>query len=288
MRSSRGASILRGVKAARGATISCLALLALGLATACRESPPKPAAEVVASIPPLAWFVDRLAGGALHVETLLPPGANPHSFEPTLAQLEAASRAVLWVRIGHPAFPFEATALESLVAAGSLFDAADDVARGDEDPHVWLSPSRARSIAARLAPVLAARFPEHASEVARNAPAVDAELAALEADLAARLAPLRGGRFFVYHPQWSAFAAQFGLRQVALERDHKEPDVRALRDLVAEARSAAARTIVVSPQFSRASAELVAGEIGAQVVAVDPLAYDLPATLRAMGEALTR
>lgn len=287
MRGAREASILRGVMAARGATISCLAALAL-LAAACRESSPRPAADVAASIPPLAWFVDRLAGGALRVETLLPPGANPHSFEPTLAQLEAASRAGLWVRIGHPAFPFEATALGALFDAGSVFDAADEDARRGEDPHVWLSPSRARGIARRLAPLLAERFPAHAAAIARNAPALDAELAALAAELAARLAPLRGSRFFVYHPQWSAFAAEFGLIEVALERDHKEPDVRALQELVAEARSASARTIVVSPQFSRAPAELVAAEIGAQVVAVDPLAYDLPATLRAMAEALAR
>jgi zinc transport system substrate-binding protein len=278
------------VNAARGATLPCLTLLLLGMfASACREAPTQaPAPDVVASIPPLAWFVDRLAGGALRVETLLPPGANPHSFEPTLAQLEASARASLWVRIGHPSFPFERASFETLVAARSVFDAADETTRRAEDPHIWLSPRLARGIAARLAPALAAQFPAHAGAIEGHASALDAELAALEAEIAARLAPLRGKPFFVYHPEWSAFAADFGLRQVALERDHKEPDVRALRDLVDEARREAARAIFVSPQFSRESAELVAGEVGAEVIAIDPLAYDLPATLRSMSEALAR
>jgi zinc transport system substrate-binding protein len=256
-------------------------------ASACREGAPGGAApDVLASIPPLAWFADRLGAGALRVETLIPPGANPHTFEPTLPQIEAAARARFWLRIGHPAFPFERAPFEALAAPPAVFDAADATTRRAADPHVWLSPRLARGIAARLAPALADRFPQHAAAIARQAPLLDAELAALEAELAARLAPLRGSAFFVYHPEWTAFAADFGLRQLALEREHKEPDVRALRDVIEEARRERARAIFVSPQFSRESADLVAGEVGARVVAIDPLAYDLPATLRAMGEAL--
>ena len=165
-------------------------------------------------------------------------------------------------------------------------DAADAAAQRGEDPHVWLSARAARGIAARTAAGLAERFPARAAGVAERAAALDAELEALEGELAARLAPFRGRAFFVYHPDWTAFAADYGLRQVALERGHKEPDARALRDLIEEARREGARTIFVQPQFSRESAELVAREIGAQLVAVDPLAYDLPATLRSMSRAL--
>jgi zinc transport system substrate-binding protein len=141
-------------------------------------------------------------------------------------------------------------------------------------------------MAARLARTLAATFPARAQEIARHAARLDAELAALDAEIGARLAPFRGRAFFVYHPDWTAFAADYGLRQIALERGHKEPDVRALRDRIDEARREGARAVFVQPQFSRESAELVAREVGARVVAIDPLAHDLPATLRAMSELL--
>jgi zinc transport system substrate-binding protein len=277
------------VTAARGAILPCLAVLLAAAGPGCGEATPRaPAAQVAASIPPLAWFVDRLSGGELAVATLLPPGANPHAYEPTLAQLEATSRAVLWVRVGHPSFPFERGAFEALLAdaAARVVDAADAAAQRGEDPHVWLSARAARGIAARVAGGLAERFPERAAGVAERAAGLDAELAALERELGERLAPFRGRAFFVYHPDWTAFAADHGLRQVALERGHKEPDAKALRELILEARREGARSIFVQPQFSRESAELVAREVGARVVAIDPLAYDLPATLRAMSEAL--
>lgn len=275
------------MNAARGATLPCLALLAVVVATACGERAARePAPDVVVSIPPLAWLVERLGGGVLRVDTLLPPGANPHAFEPTLAQVDAAARAALCVRVGHPSFPFERGAFEALAAAGRVVDAADEAAQRAEDPHVWLSPRLARGMASRLASALVTAFPPHAEAIARHAAQLDAELSALDTEIAARLAPFRGRAFFVYHPDWTAFAADYGLRQIALERGHKEPDVRALRDLIDEARREGVRAVFVQPQFSRESAELVAGEIGARVVAVDPLAYELPATLRAMSELL--
>jgi len=275
------------VNAARGATLPCLALLALAVASACGERAAKqPAPDVVVSIPPLAWLVEQLGGGGLRVETLLPPGANPHAFEPTLAQVDAAARATLCVRVGHPSFPFERGAFEALASPGRVVDAADEAAQRAEDPHVWLSARLARGMAARLAGALAGAFPARAEEIARHAVQLDAELAALDAEIAGRLARFRGRAFFVYHPDWTAFAADYGLRQIALERGHKEPDVRALRDRIDEARREGARAVFVQPQFSRESAELVAREVGARVVAIDPLAHDLPATLRAMSELL--
>jgi zinc transport system substrate-binding protein len=243
---------------------------------------------VVASIPPLAWFVDRLAGGALHVETLLPAGANPHSYEPSLAAIQAASRARLWVRVGHPGLAFERSALDTLLGERSdlaVVDAATEADRGGEDPHVWLSPRRARGTAARIADALA-RLALSPPDLAARRAALDAELDSLDRELAERLRPYRGRVFFVHHPDWRLFAEDYGLRLVALEEGHKEPDARVLRDRIERARAAGARAIFVSPQFARQGAELVAGEVGAQVVVVDPLAYDWPATLRRMTDAL--
>jgi len=244
---------------------------------------------VVVSIPPLAWYVDRLSGGSLPVETLLPAGANPHSYEPSLARLEAASRARIWVRVGHPALPFESSALEALLAERpdiAVVDAAAASDKAGEEPHVWLSARRARGIAARIAEGLAAGLPEQAPAFAAGRARLDAELEALDRELGEALRPFRGRAFFVHHPDWKLFAEDYGLRLVALEEGHKEPAARALRDRIEDARREGARAIFVSPQFSRESAELVAREVGARVVVVDPLAYDWPATLRRMTGAL--
>jgi zinc transport system substrate-binding protein len=159
-------------------------------------------------------------------------------------------------------------------------------ATGEADAHAWLSPRRAREVAARIADGLAARFPERAAAVRERQARLDAEIEALEREVAGRLRPLRGRTFFVYHPDWSALAADHGLRQVPLERGHKEPDATALRATLAEARREGARAIFVQPQFSREGSELVARELGARVIAIDPLAYEWPESVRAMSAAL--
>jgi zinc transport system substrate-binding protein len=276
----------------RRRTLPGLALCVLAAAPGCGEparAPERP--QIVASIPPLAWFVDRLTGGAVPVEVLIPPGASPHSYEPTLAQVRAASRAILWVEVGHPSFPFERVVGEALLA--DRYDvprvaAADEGASAEDEPHVWLSPRRARGLARRIADALARQLPGAADSFAEREAALDAEIVALDREIGARLAPFRGRAFFAYHPDWSAFAADYGLRQLALERGHREPDARALRDLIEAARREGARAVFVQPQFSRESAELVAREVGAQVVTIDPLAYDWPRTLRSMSDALAR
>jgi zinc transport system substrate-binding protein len=257
-----------------------LAALACGPARGRDERP-----LVAVSIPPLAWFVERLAGAGVAVATLLPAGANPHSYEPTLDVVRAVSRAALWFEVGHPSFAFERTAGEALAQDRGAARAVQLVG-ADGDPHAWLSPPRAREIAGRVAAALQAWRPAEASTIEERRVRLDTELERLDREVAARLAPFRGRAFFVYHPDWSAFAADYGLRQVALERGHREPDARSLHALIEEARREGARAIFVQPQFSKESAELVAHEVGARVIVIDPLAYAWPAAVGEMSRAL--
>jgi zinc transport system substrate-binding protein len=104
----------------------------------------------------------------------------------------------------------------------------------DEDPHVWTSPAAVRAMIGPLADALAAADPDHAADYRANATALGAELAALDTEVRTALAPLRSRRFVVFHPAWGQFAADYGLEQIAVEQDGKEPTARALaaRDLV--------------------------------------------------------
>ena len=51
---------------------------------------------VFASIQPVAFLVDRIAGDAVTVRTLVRPGQDPHTYEPTPAQVQAA-----WVKLAE-------------------------------------------------------------------------------------------------------------------------------------------------------------------------------------------
>ena len=84
----------------------------------------------------------------------------------------------------------------------------------------------------------------------------------------------------VHHPAWGYFAQEYGLEQVAIEHEGKEPDVRQLAELIQRARRDGVQVVFAQPQFDPASAELVAAEIGARVELLDPLAYDWATNLR--------
>jgi zinc transport system substrate-binding protein len=240
------------------------------------------------SVAALGWVVERLAGDAVQVTVVLPRGGNAHTFEPTWETARALDGAAVFARVGHPGLPFESSAL-AVLPAGGRGPALVDVAAGEDlrkdDPHVWLSPRRMGGFADRLAAALADLHVLEPATLEQRRRALHAEIDALDAELAARLARHRGRALFVAHPAFGAFAAEYGLRQEALERDHKEPDPRALLETIESARRAGVRALVVQPGFPRDVAALVASELGARVVTVDPLAPDWPATLRAVAGA---
>jgi zinc transport system substrate-binding protein len=257
------------------AVLLAACVLGSGCSDAGRPAPDRPL--VVVSVVPQRSFVVRLAGDWLDVEVMVPPGASPALYEPTLGQLRALARAALYVKVGHPAFPFERAQLDRLLAEHPdlpVVDGAAHVRVRPGDPHYWLAPEPARSMASSIASALAARFPEHADAIDGSLRSLRDDIDALEARLRRSLDGHRGERFFVFHPGWGYFADAFGLQQVAVEEGHKSPGSRRLGELVAMAREAGVRAIFVQPQFDSRAAEILAGEIGAKVIVLDPLAED--------------
>lgn len=239
--------------------------------------------RVVVSVLPLAGVVDAVSCGEAQVHVLVPPGANPATWVPTLRDREAVQAADFVVRVGHPVLTFERRWLGDLVAdrddIGQV-EAASGLPLLDEDPHVWTSPVVLERMASNLGAALAP---------GGGADCLEAYLAAVaktRAEIVNRMASLAGKRFYVFHPAWGYFARDFGLSQVAIERHGKEPGPAHLARLIDQARADRARVILVQPQFSDAAATVVADAIGAEVMEADPLARDMLSSLHSLAEIL--
>ena len=85
---------------------------------------------------------------------------------------------------------------------------------------------------------------------------------------------------------WEAFAQEYGLVQVSIDREAKDPDARELAQVIASARAAGVRVVFVQPQFDPTPARLVAAEIGARIETLDALAPDWDQNLRRSARAI--
>jgi zinc transport system substrate-binding protein len=152
------------------------------------------------------------------------------------------------------------------------------------DPHIWLSPPLVKIQARTILAALQEADPVHRSVYEANFKAFTAQIGQLDADLKKTFAGKTGLQFMVFHPAWGYFAHAYGLKQVPIEIEGKEPKPAQLKELIQHARKNDIKVVFVQPQFSSQSAEVVAREIGGQVAFVDPLAEDWMANLRQVAD----
>jgi zinc transport system substrate-binding protein len=232
---------------------------------------------VAVSVLPQVFFVERIADDRVDIAVMIPPGANPSTYEPGIDELTNFSRAAIYVAVGHPHFAFEAAWVEKLLSANPRLEIIHGAAwDGHEgyDPHVWLSPSVVRVRVERTASALAKVLPGDREAIQANLVELLAEIDALDAEIRERLEPYSGRKIFVFHAAWGHFTREYGLVQVSLEEGARKPGAGTLASFIEEAKREEARVIFVQPQFSQESARVVAQEVGARVETLDPLARD--------------
>jgi zinc transport system substrate-binding protein len=232
---------------------------------------------VLVSVPPQAWLAERIAGDLVDLRVMVPPGASPQSYEPTMTQMREVHRAALYGALGHPAFPFERAWLPDIREAARSMEVVDTGAgcsAGGEDPHIWLDPECALRMTDSLEAALARLLPAEAQAISEGAASTRERIRQVEAEAREILAPHRGRSFMVFHPAWGHFARSFGLRQVAIEAEGKAPSPAELQRLVRRVSEESIGVVFVQPQFSREAAEIVAAESNARVIALDPLRRD--------------
>lgn len=267
------------------------------------------AVQVYVSIEPLQYLVEQVAGERVDVGVVVDAGQRPETYEPTPRQIAALAQADVFFGVG---MPLEAAWRRQLRETASSrlqwVDLADGLPDQDDahdhdeeadagaadghghhggiDPHVWLSPANAQHMASVIARELGRVDPEYAGRYMENAQHLRAELAALDREIAGLLAESGVDTFLVYHPAWGHFARAYGLRQISIEAEGKEPGPRGLVEVIRQAREAGIKTIFVDPRHSPGLAETVAESIDAQLEVLDPLAYDYPDTLRRAARAI--
>jgi zinc transport system substrate-binding protein len=265
-----------------------------------KNSAPLP---VLVSIAPQKFLLERIAGDAVSVTVLVKPGSDPHIYEPSPAQVRAASASQIWFTIG---VPFEDVWLPrimdnaphlrtiSLISDIRRLNAKKEGCghhrRDGEDPHVWLSPLLIRQMLSVITQSLCLELPDRAADLQAKAKTLDGMLETLHAELSLSFQsfPLERRVFLTFHPSWRYFAQDYELTELSIEVDGKEPSPKKLQEIMDRAKAHGITTVFVEPQFPKNAARAVAEALGATIVEADPLAEDLMQLYTGMGEKLVQ
>lgn len=279
-----------------------LIIFLLFTGTAFAEEMPDPRTHrVVVSIAPYKFFVDALAGDSVKVELLVPPGTSFHDYEPTPRQVLNVSYADLWFRIGES---FENRALNALrshnprmrvidlrdginlitIDSGDKTHACPHCLASGADLHFWLSPKQVKIQAQNITKALMQTYPEYTNEFQQRLDKLLTALDSLDYEIAGQLAPLKQRVIMVGHPAYAYFARDYNLVQLPIEYEGREPSPRQLNNTLNQARKIGIKRIYVQPQHSKKGATLLAKELGAEVVELDPYSGDYFNSMREIAD----
>lgn len=239
---------------------------------------------ITVSIAPYKYFITEIAGDDFKVNIMVPAGANPHIYEPYPGQINKLRRSVAYISNGF--LGFEKTWLDRFYEINktmkklSVGDRIDPIESGHNhegkqaegaDPHFWVSPKCAFIIASSVKDLLIELNPARKEEYESNYSNLILKISEADNEAKTLFSDFSGKAFMIYHPNLAYLARDYGLKEVAVEFEGKEPPPSRLKGLIDFARTENLSTIFVQREYDSKNANAIAHEIGAKVRIIDPL-----------------
>lgn len=140
-----------------------------------------------------------------------------------------------------------------------------------KDPHVWTSPSNVKIIAKNMYDYLVIKDGGNKAYYTKKYEAFLAEVDTTSREIKKILKNKSGSKFMVFHPSWGYFAHEYGIIQLPIEVEGKNPKPKVLAYIIEEAREEGVKAVFTQPEFSDKSAKAIAKELGVEVVKTSPL-----------------
>jgi zinc transport system substrate-binding protein len=237
---------------------------------------------ITVSIAPFKYFVDVISGGDFRVNVMVPPGSDPHVYEPVPEQISKLRMSEGYISDGY--LGFEMNWLDRLYQTNRRMkklnlgnfiepikpEQTDEHSEG-ADPHYWVSPNCAKSMATAVKDFISELNPSGKEKYAQNCNDLLVSIDSLDMKAQNYFEGLKGKSFMIYHPNLAYLARDYGLKEVAVESEGKEPTPAGMKYLVDLSARENIKTIFVQREFDTRNAKAIASDTGARLVIIDPL-----------------
>jgi zinc transport system substrate-binding protein len=242
---------------------------------------------ITVSIAPFKYFVNEIAGDDFKVNVMVPAGSNPHIYEPFPEQINMLRRSEAYISNGY--LGFEMTWLDRFYETNktmkklSLGDKIDPLVsahqhKGDNvegaDPHYWVSPKCAMIIASSVKEFLCQLNPVQKEKYTANYENLIVKIKEIDKKAQELFSGTKNKSFMIYHPNLGYLARDYGLEEISVEYEGKEPPPSRMKELIDRARMDGLKTIFVQREYDTKNAKAIANEIGAEIKIIDPLSGD--------------
>lgn len=267
---------------------TCILILCLLLS--CKQQS-KNGRNVSVSILPQKYFIERIAGSYVNVNVMIPPGMNPTTCDFSTEQLKKLYDSDICFTIGY--LPFETTHLYPVLENKKnirLINHSDNIElvegtcghrheTGHEhehgvDPHIWLAPRYAKEMSKTILKVLSERYPEQKDTFEVNYRKLEQDIDSVDQKAINILSGKTNKAFLIYHPALTYFVKDYGMEQISIENEGKEPNPTHMKNIIDQSKEKDIHIIFIQSQFDVNNAQSIAKETNGTIISIDPLAED--------------
>jgi len=257
--------------------------------------------QISVSVASIQWLVDQIGGEHVQTQSLTTTGDDPHTYEPSPSQMTAMAASELYFTAG---VEFEEVWIPKFTDANSNLQVMD-VSEGIEripipnnsndkrsenkglDPHIWLSPVNMRLIANNIASILESKDPENAELYQSNLEKALSVTENIDNQLVQKLTQTKRLQFLIIHPSLGYFSNAYGLQMIPVEVDGQEPSPTQLAEILAASKAYGIQTLFTQTGTNPLNVQMLAEQAGIKtIIEIDPMAYDWPANMLFIGDAL--
>jgi len=240
------------------------------------------AINISVTILPQKGIVEAIGGNKVNVNVMVPPGNSPATYSANFKQLKELKNSQIYFTIGVPFDKKYTNKIQQINSDIKIIDFAKFIKK-DKNPHIWLSPALLMLEAKTVLDILITNDPDNKNLYLENYKKFINKLANLETK---GLKEIKQKAFLTFHPSFYYFAKDFHIKQLAIQKEGKNPSFSYLAKIIKLAKKENIKTVIISPEFPTKYAKIVANKINAKVVVISPLNESPIKTINQLIEAL--